>query len=102
MIDAVVPCLAGFLLIAIVTLKQTDRFLVAYAYHNLTLFTIFAAGTVGTQQVDVVLGIGNTHRTGFRCHPREGAEGHGGLGLTEAFHHTDTGLLVEFIVNSWV
>ena len=60
-VDAIVPCLAGLLLIAIVTLEQTDRLLVANADYNLSLFTILAAGAIGTQQIDVVLSVRDTH-----------------------------------------
>ena len=102
MINAVVPCLAGLLFITVVTLEQTNRLLVAYAYHNLTFLTILTAGTIGTKQIDIILGVGDTHRTGFRGHPREGAERHGCLCLTKALHHADAGLLVELIIDGRV
>ena len=99
MIDAVVPCLAGLLVVAVVALEQTDRFLVAYADNNFSLFTVLTTGAVGTQQIDVVLGIRNTHRAGFGCHPREGTQRHGGLGLSEALHHTNAGFLIELVID---
>ena len=102
MVDTVVPSLAGLLFIAVVTLEQAYRLLVAYAHHNLALLTIFARRTVGTQQVDVVLSVGDTHRAGFWLHPGEGAQRHGCLGLTEAFHHADAGLLVELLIDGGV
>ena len=48
------------------------------------------------------MGIGNTHGSGFWCHPGEGAKGHGGLRLTEALHHADAGFLVELVKDGWV
>ena len=102
MIDAVVPGLTGQLLVTVVFLEEADGLTVTDAHHNLTLLTIFATGTVGTQQVDVILGVGHTHTAGLRLHPGEGAEGHGGLRLSKAFHHLDTGLLVELIEHSGV
>ena len=101
-VDAIVPCLAGLLLIAIVTLEQTDRLLVAYADYNLSLFTILAAGAIGTQQIDVVLSVRDTHTAWFGCHPGEGAKGHGSLGLTEALHHLYACLLLELVEYSRV
>ena len=73
MIDAVVPGLTGQLGVTIVFLEEPDGLLVAYTNHNLALLTILAAGAVSTQQVDVVLGIGDTHRARLRRHPGEGA-----------------------------
>ena len=60
-INAVVPGLARLLVVAVVALEQTDGLLVAHTYHNLALLTILAGGAVGTQQVDVILGVGDTH-----------------------------------------
>ena len=94
-IESVVPGLTGKLWVAVVLLEETDGLAVAYTHHNLALLTIFTRCTVGADQVDVVLGVGDTHRTGFRLHPGEGAEGHRGLCLSEAFHHLDACLLVE-------
>ena len=97
MIDAVVPGLTGQFLVTIVFLEEADGLTVTDAHHDLTLLTILATGAVGTQQVDVILGVGHTHAAGLRLHPGEGAERHGGLRLSEAFHHLDAGLLVELI-----
>ena len=97
MVDAVVPSLARLLLVAIVALEETNRLLVTHANHNLALLTVLAWSAVGTQQVDVVLGIGNTHRTRLGSHPREGAQRHRCLCLAETFHHADARLLEELL-----
>jgi hypothetical protein len=47
-VDTVVPCYAGLLLIAVVTLEQTDRLFIAYTNYNLSLLTILAASAIGT------------------------------------------------------
>ena len=100
MVDTVMPGLTRLLLIAIVAFEQSNGLLVAYAHHNLTFLTVFTACAVGTQQVDVVLGIGDAHRTRFRRHPWESAEGHGSLCLSEAFHHLNAGLFLELVEDS--
>ena len=97
MVDTVVPSLTRLFLVTIVTLEETDRFLVTYTNDYFTFLTILAGCTVSTQQVDIVLGIGNTHRTRFGRHPREGAQRHGGFRLSEALHHLDTRLFFELI-----
>ena len=102
MVDTIVPCLTGQLFITIVILEQTDWLTVAYPYHNLALFTIFAWRTVCTQQVDVVLRVGDSHGTWLGSHPREGSQCHGGFCLSEAFHHLDTCLLLELVEHSGV
>ena len=101
-VKSVVPGLTGQFRIAIVLLEETDGLAVTDTHHNLTFLTILTGRTVGTDQVDIVLGIGNTHRAGLRRHPGEGAEGHRGLCLTETFHHLDARLLVELIKDGWV
>ena len=98
-VDAVVPSLASQFLVTIIVFEQSDGLAVAYTHHNLTLLTILAAGAVSTQQVDVILRVGHSHGTGLWCHPREGAEGHGGLCLSKAFHHANACLLEELVVN---
>ena len=102
MIQSVVPSLASEFRITIVLLEESDRLAVAHTYHDLTFLTIFTRRTVGTHQIDVVLGVGDTHRTWLRLHPGEGTEGHGGLRLSEALHHLDTCLLVELIEDGGV
>ena len=97
MIDAVVPGLTGKFFVTIVFLEEADGLTVTDAHHDLALLTVLATGAVGTQQVDVILGVGHTHAAGLRLHPGEGAERHGGLRLSEAFHHLDAGLLVELV-----
>ena len=101
-VEAVVPCLARLLLVAIVLLEETDGLLVTHADNNFTLLTVLARGAVGTDEVDVILCIRDAHGAWLRLHPREGAEGHGGLGLPEAFHHPDAGLLEELVIDSRV
>ena len=46
--------------------------------------------------------IGHAHAAGFGFHPWHGAEGHGGLGLSETFHQLDAGKLAELVVNGGI
>ncbi len=97
MVDAVVPGLAGFLFVTVVAFEQANGLLVAYTNHYFSFLTILTWRTVGTQQVNVVLGVGDAHRTGFGFHPGEGAQCHGSLRLAETFHHADACFFKEFV-----
>ena len=97
MVDAVVPCLTGLFFVTIIAFEKTDGLLVAHTNHDFALFTILTAGTVSTQQVDIILGIGNTHGTRFRCHPGEGAKTHGGFSLSEALHDVQAYQLLQLV-----
>ena len=61
MINAIVPCLACLLLVAVIALEQADGLTVAYTDHNLAFLTVFTGGAVGTEQINIILGIGDTH-----------------------------------------
>ena len=91
------PSLTGQFGIPVVLLEKSDGLSVTNTYHDLAFLTILTTGTVGTYEVDVVLGIGDTHTAWLRCHPREGAKGHRGLGLAETLHDVESDFLFEFI-----
>ena len=91
------PSLAGEFRITIIFLEQSDGFAIADTYHDLTFLTIFTRCAVGTNQVDVVLCVRDTHTAWLGCHPGEGAEGHGGLRLSEALHDVEADQFLQLI-----
>ena len=97
MVETVVPGLAGLLLVAVVALEQADGLAVAHFYDYLALLAILTRSAVGTNQVDVVLGIGDAHRAGLWCHPGECAERHRCLSLAKALHDVESGFLLELV-----
>ena len=94
-IQAVVPCFACAFGIPVIFLEKTDRFAICSVDHDLSLFSVFGTGSVRAQQVYIVLRIRDTHRSGFRFHPRESGDGQGCFRLSETFHQLDAGQFVE-------
>jgi hypothetical protein len=101
MVDIVIPCRTGQIGVAIVFLEDTEAFTVG-TDDDFTLLAVFGTGTVGADEVNVVLRIGLPHRAGFRFHPWESSNGEGGLGLSETFHELDTCETEESLVNGRV
>ena len=102
MVDAIVPSFFCQFWVTVILLEETNRFAVAYANHNLTLFTVLTRGAVGSQQVYVVLRIGNTHTSRLWLHPWEGSQRHGSFRLSETFHHADACFFLELVEDGWV
>ena len=72
--------------VTIIILEQTYWFTCISPDDNLTLFTVFARSAVGLDEVDVLLRIGQTHRSWFRFGPGHSAESHRRFCLSEALH----------------
>src|SRR5574344_1427352 len=86
MISSIVPNRTGKFFVTIIILEQTDWFTCISPDDNLTLFTVFARSAVGLDEVDVILRIGQTHRSWFRFGPWHCAERHCRFRLSEALH----------------
>ena len=87
------------LLVAIVSLEQSDGLVFSHAHHYLPLLSVLARCAVGAEQVDVILRVGQSHASRLRLGPRHRAERHGGLGLSEALLHLYACELVEPVVH---
>ena len=96
------PNLLSHLFVAIVVFEETVRFAVANLYADFSLFTILTLCAISFKQVDVVLRIRFTHATRLWSVPREGAESHCGLSLSEALHEAYACKLVKLIIHGSV
>ena len=98
-IDAVVPRLTRALRVAVILLKESDRATLVCSDDDLPLLTVFGRRAVGAQQVDVVLRIGQSHRSRLGRRPGEGTDGERRLRLPVALHEADAGEAEEGVVD---
>ena len=98
-IQSVDNAFLGHLLVAVVTLEQSERLLaVLYLNHEFTVHHLRHAVAVLVNDVYVILRIRHSHSARLRFHPRIGAHHHGGLRLSDsyivmpvlAFHSSNT------------
>ena len=101
-IVTIVPNRFGLLFITIVIFEETDRLVVADADANFALFTILAFRHVWAKDVNIILWVRLAHASWLWLDPREGSQGHGGLGLSEALVNLNTRQLLEGFCHGWV
>ena len=85
-VDVIVPSLVGAVGITIIFFEQAKRFAFVGTNYNLSLLTGFYGTAVIIYQVDIVLGIRQSHAARFGFHPWHGGYGKSCLSLSEAFH----------------
>ena len=88
--------------VAVVTLEEAYGFLVAKAYHDLTLLTRFYRTAVGINKIDVILRVGKSHTSGFGCHPRHVADRTCRFRLPESLHERNTREFLEGVKDGGV
>ena len=96
-IHIVVPYIVRQFLVTIILLEQSYRLPVSGPYDNLTLLSVLTWSAVGLDEVDVILRIGQSHRSWLRLCPRHGAESHCGLRLSESLHKRDAREFLELV-----
>ena len=92
----------GTFRIPVILFEKTERLTFAGTDYDLSLLSGFYGTAFMVNQVHIILGIGQSHATRFRLHPRHSGNGKSGFGLTETFHEFDACQLLECIEYSGI
>ena len=88
-----------FFWVTIIFFEESYRFPFIGTDYDLSLFSLFCPSSVVCQQIDVILRIAYSHRTGFRFYPRIGCDSQGRFRLSEAFHQFNAGNAIKFLID---